>query len=117
MAAAMAHPPNMEEGVGLGLSDAKPAAAAQPHDTEPQHPTAPVTPPPTDESSKDHASNASDLSELELDDEDDEEEIYPDHYYDGGKIPVFKPVSEERYHDQCKCADQTYQDYGSIPKL
>ena len=25
--------------------------------------------------------------------EEKEEEIFPDHYYEGGKIPVFKPVS------------------------
>ena len=27
--------------------------------------------------------------------DEEEEEIFPDHYYDGGKIPVFKPVSTE----------------------
>jgi hypothetical protein len=43
----------------------------------------------------------SDLSDLELDpsiaaaleEEEAEEEIEPDHYYGGGKIPVFRPVS------------------------
>lgn len=30
----------------------------------------------------------------EFPDAEDEEEITPDHYYDGGKIPVFKPVRE-----------------------
>ena len=46
----------------------------------------------------------SELSDLELDPkagaapenasiEEEEEEIEPDHYYGGGKIPVFKPVS------------------------
>lgn len=42
----------------------------------------------------------SELSDLELDpkngaaptSEEDDEEIEPDHYYGGGKIPVFKPV-------------------------
>lgn len=47
----------------------------------------------------------SELSDLELDPnasgapdipsvEEEEEEIEPDHYYGGGKIPVFKPVSD-----------------------
>lgn len=35
--------------------------------------------------------NSSDLSDLE-DDLSDIDEIKPDHYYEGGKIPVFKPV-------------------------
>ena len=47
--------------------------------------------PPTSEDN--HSNNmddgSSDLSEIE-DDVDDE--IVPDHYYDGGKVPVFKPV-------------------------
>lgn len=42
----------------------------------------------------------SELSDLELDpkngaapaSEEEDEEIEPDHYYGGGKIPVFKPV-------------------------
>lgn len=33
-------------------------------------------------------------SEMEVDSVDDDE-IRPDHYYGGGKIPVFKPVSGE----------------------
>lgn len=54
----------------------------------------------------------SELSDLELDSkptaeepeekpikqeelEEEEEDIEPDHYYGGGKIPVFKPVSRE----------------------
>ena len=44
----------------------------------------------------------SDLSDLELDssiaaaleEEEAEEDIEPDHYYGGGKIPVFRPVSD-----------------------
>lgn len=36
----------------------------------------------------------SELSDLDLD-EDDEEEIEPDHYWDGGKIPVFKPTMDQ----------------------
>ncbi|KAK9455902.1 JmjC domain, hydroxylase-domain-containing protein [Dipodascopsis uninucleata] len=33
--------------------------------------------------------------EDEEDEADDKEEIYPDHYYDGGKIPVFKPTLKQ----------------------
>lgn len=36
----------------------------------------------------------SDLSELDMDDE-DEEDIEPDHYWDDGKIPVFKPTMDQ----------------------
>lgn len=34
---------------------------------------------------------SSDLSDLDFDG-DEGEEIVPDHYYEGGKVPVFKPV-------------------------
>lgn len=59
--------------------------------------TAPVnalTPPTSEDMNSkmdDGSSDLSELSDIENDD-DDEEEIVPDHYYDGGKIPVFKPV-------------------------
>ena len=36
----------------------------------------------------------SELSDLDLDD-DDGEEIEPDHYWEGGKIPVFKPTMDQ----------------------
>ncbi len=36
--------------------------------------------------------STSDLSDIG-DDDDDIGEIEPDHYYGGGKVPVFKPVS------------------------
>lgn len=56
-----------------------------------KQPTA-LTPPTSEEMNHnaDH-DNSSDLSDLDLDDE-DEEDITPDHYYDGGRVPVFKPV-------------------------
>lgn len=58
--------------------------------------TAPVnalTPPTSEDMNSKMDDGSSDLSELsDLEDDDDEEEIVPDHYYDGGKIPVFKPV-------------------------
>jgi len=41
-----------------------------------------------------HDDNDSELSDL--DDVEDDEHLYaPDHYYDGGKIPVFKPKPEQ----------------------
>ena len=47
-----------------------------------------LTPPASEESYKkdDSGSELSDLDEPS-------EEIEPDHYWDGGKVPVFKPVS------------------------
>lgn len=56
--------------------------------------------PPTSEELNDHERKAeheeSELSDLDLDlDDDDGEEIEPDHYWDGGKIPVFKPTMEQ----------------------
>ncbi|KAL1642236.1 hypothetical protein SLS58_005576 [Diplodia intermedia] len=39
--------------------------------------------------------SSSELSELELDDEEDIGDIEPDHYWDGGKIPVFKPTMDQ----------------------
>ena len=48
--------------------------------------------PPTSEDADKHGNSDSELSDLELD-KDDGGEILPDHYYEGGKIPVFKPVS------------------------
>jgi hypothetical protein len=53
-----------------------------------------LTPPTSEDMDKKYLSS-SELSDLESDDgEDDDWEIEPDHYWDGGKIPVFKPVSD-----------------------
>lgn len=49
-----------------------------------------LTPPASEEADKGDDSG-SELSDLDLEPEDNGE-ILPDHYYDGGKIPVFKPV-------------------------
>lgn len=49
-----------------------------------------LTPPTSEDMDKRGERMSSELSELES--SDDEEEIEPDHYFDGGKIPVFKPV-------------------------
>jgi hypothetical protein len=48
-----------------------------------------LTPPTSEDLDKRDDRMSSELSDLESD---DDEEIEPDHYYDGGKIPVFKPV-------------------------
>ncbi|KAI9729247.1 MAG: hypothetical protein M1834_007039 [Cirrosporium novae-zelandiae] len=56
-------------------------------------PTA-LTPPASEESPDKHDQSSSDLSDLDLDDIDNEE-ITPDHYYEGGKIPVFKPTMDQ----------------------
>ena len=53
-----------------------------------------LTPPASEEADKQDDSG-SELSDLELEPE-DISEIEPDHYYEGGKIPVFKPVCEAR---------------------
>ena len=53
-----------------------------------------LTPPASGESDK-HDGSSSELSDLELED-DDNGEIVPDHYYEGGKVPVFKPVGPVR---------------------
>lgn len=73
-----------------------------------QHESKPALTPPTSESTgkKDEDDTGSELSDLEPEDsieepaqeqkiseEDNDEEIFPDHYYEGGQIPVFKPVS------------------------
>lgn len=48
-----------------------------------------LTPPTSEEYNKRDERMSSELSEL---DSDDGEDIDPDHYFEGGKIPVFKPV-------------------------
>jgi len=54
--------------------------------------------PPTSEEWNKHDDNSSELSEQE-DDDDDIGDIEPDHYYEGGRIPVFKPVSLHHVQD------------------
>ena len=55
---------------------------------EPKHT---LTPPATEETGKNEDSS-SDLSDLEME-QDDIGEVEPAYYYEGGKVPVFKPVS------------------------
>ena len=63
---------------------------SSPSDTDIKVEIKPTLTPPTSEDK--HDDSDSELSDLELDG-DTNGEILPDHYYDGGKIPVFKPVS------------------------
>jgi hypothetical protein len=52
-----------------------------------------LTPPTSEEMNHETKDEESELSDLDLsDDEDDGEVIEPDHYWDGGNIPVFKPT-------------------------
>ncbi len=73
-------------------------------DQEHTHPA--LTPPTSENTDKKDEDSDSELSELEPEIEEPgvepkmepktekvEEEIVPDHYYEGGKVPVFKPVS------------------------
>ena len=62
-----------------------------------------LTPPTSENTDKKDDESGSELSDLEPEESleehpvqpkvEDEDEIVPDHYYDGGKVPVFKPVS------------------------
>lgn len=61
---------------------------AVPHDDA--VPKAALTPPTSEDNDpKRQERMSSELSDI---DSDDGEDIEPDHYWDGGKIPVFKPV-------------------------
>ena len=62
-----------------------------------------LTPPTSENTDKKDDDTGSELSDLEPEEREpsvtpknkprDEEEIFPDHYYESGKVPVFKPVS------------------------
>lgn len=98
--------------------------------------SASITPPQSANGKKDVPEGVpSELSDLELDpkkdpvpdetpikqeeEDDDDEDIEPDHYYGGGKIPVFKPVSAmwRLYFDGME-ADRAMQlDHGAVQGL
>ena len=59
-------------------------------DVKPETKPTTLTPPASEEADKQDDSG-SELSELDLEPE-DVEEVEPDHYYEDGKTPVFKPV-------------------------
>ncbi|KAF2002448.1 hypothetical protein P154DRAFT_520925 [Amniculicola lignicola CBS 123094] len=64
---------------------------AEKHDNPPM--SKPALTPPTSEDMDRKARETSELTDLESDD--DGEEIEPDHYFEGGKVPVFKPTMEQ----------------------
>ncbi|KAF7572148.1 JmjC domain-containing histone demethylation protein 3D [Pyrenophora tritici-repentis] len=51
-----------------------------------------LTPPTSEDNDKRFERMSSELSDI---DSDDGEDIEPDHYFEGGKIPVFKPTMEQ----------------------
>jgi hypothetical protein len=71
--------------------------------------------PPNSADGKKHTPDGlpSELSDLELDNHNKpapsieavEEDIEPDHYYDGGQIPVFKPVSRFQEKEKAEIDD------------
>ena len=67
-------------------------AMSPPSDTDVKVEIKPALTPPTSEEADKNDESGSDLSDLEPEC-DDIGEIVPDHYYEGGKVPVFKPVS------------------------
>ena len=72
---------------------------APPHGDAPLK--AALTPPTSEDNDKREERMSSELSEI---DSDDGEDIEPDHYYEGGKIPVFKPVCRKASHELLRCA-------------
>jgi hypothetical protein len=69
--------------------DIVPSVEAPPMQTDDVVPKAALTPPTSEDNDKREERLSSELSEI---DSDDGEDIEPDHYFEGGKIPVFKPV-------------------------
>ena len=84
--AAMSPPSEGEVKMEIDQADSRPA----------------LTPPTSEDTDKKDDDSGSELSDLEPEESPeehsvhttskDEEEIVPDHYYEGGKVPVFKPV-------------------------
>ena len=68
------------------------SATSPPSDGDLKKESKPTLTPPASEEADKHNDSGSDLSDLEVESEENGE-VLPDHYYDGGKIPVFKPVS------------------------
>jgi hypothetical protein len=65
-------------------------------------PKAALTPPTSEDNDpKREVRMSSELSDI---DSDDGEDIEPDHYWEGGKIPVFKPVRHHTRGCGCRCA-------------
>ncbi|OQN98643.1 hypothetical protein B0A48_15309 [Cryoendolithus antarcticus] len=73
-------PDEMHPSIEKAQPDTKPASA--------------LTPPTSEEMNHEVKHDDSELSDLDMS-EDEGEEVVPDHYWDGGKIPVFKPTMEQ----------------------
>jgi hypothetical protein len=69
--------------------DIVPSVEAPPIQNDDAVPKAALTPPTSEDNDKREERLSSELSDI---DSDDGEDIEPDHYFEGGKIPVFKPV-------------------------
>lgn len=77
------------------MPDAQTAPVADPATKQPDQKAA-LTPPTSEDMDRGkREGSSSELSELELDDDEDIGDIEPDHYWDGGKIPVFKPTMDQ----------------------
>jgi hypothetical protein len=63
-----------------------------------------LTPPTSEDNDKRFEDMSSELSDI---DSDDGEDIEPDHYFEGGKIPVFKPVRRKDAHEPPRRAKAT----------
>ena len=72
-----------------------PSDVKQTTETDNTRPASALTPPTSEEFNHEVKveNEDSDLSDLEM--SDDEEEVEPDHYWDDGKIPVFKPTMDQ----------------------
>jgi hypothetical protein len=76
--------------------DIVPSVEASPVPIEDALPKAALTPPTSEDNDKRNERLSSELSDI---DSDDGEDIEPDHYFEGGRIPVFKPVCRTLSHD------------------
>lgn len=65
------------------------ASVETPHEHEHVPAATVLTPPTSEENDRREERLSSELTDI---DSDDGEDIEPDHYFEGGKVPVFKPV-------------------------
>lgn len=84
-------------------------------DMDPKDEPKPTLTPPASEEADKHDDSGSELSELELE-PDESAEIVPDHYYDGGRVPVFKPVSTHEIDGGQSTPWQTLGQHGMIKR-
>ena len=77
----------------------------------PAHKSSALTPPTSEDMNKRGDDASSELSDLDMEDPKDEDdtdddigEIEPAYYYEGGKIPVFTPVSTCSWARICPCS-------------